>query len=55
MDYKIAQNKKQYDSQLKNLKPIVIEEAIEVLHGLSKSVTNTLTQAHHKLLENIIE
>ena len=42
----IAKNKKMFDLQLKNLKPIVYAEAVDFVKNQSKRISKLLTDSH---------
>lgn len=54
MDKRIAQNKGIYDSQFKNMRPIVIKEALEYLKQQAEVVIKMLTKTHHRILDQML-
>ena len=49
MEKKVQKEKTNFDMQLKNLKPIVMREAIEFVKREADSITTLLTRMHHKV------
>ena len=41
--------------QLKNIRPIIMQEAVDFLKAQSQVIAKVLTTAHHKLLTSVIE
>ena len=48
-------NKKQFDDQLKNLKPVVFEEAKEFLEKEAEHLTQSITKMHHLVINQFIK
>ena len=52
---KIDQNKTAFDQQVKNIKPIVMNEAVEFLKEQTNALVKVLTKTHHQLIKNFLE
>lgn len=55
LEKKVEKNKAIYDGNIKNMKPICIEVAVEFLREQAAKITRTLTKAHHVLLQNFLD
>ena len=54
-DKKITQNKTNFDMQVKNMKPIVMQMAVDFLLKQSVSLAELLTSQHHSVINTFIE
>lgn len=55
MEKRLAQNKINFELQVKNIKPIVFEEAVQFLIRESASIADMLTKSHHKIITNFMD
>ena len=55
LDKRIHQNKANYDQQVKNMKPIVMKEALEFVKQQTDAIVKLLTKTHHNMVVNVME
>ena len=54
MDKKIHQNKVNFDQLVKNMKPIVMKEALDFVKQQTQVVVKLLTKAHHGMIKDML-
>ena len=52
---RIAKNKRNFEQQVRNMKPIVMKEASRFIAEQSEAITKLLTRAHHNLNKDFLQ